>query len=80
VPAIMVYKWDYIAPGASVGVFYTGYADTWAMVFSATVRPWRFAWEEEAYLPVAKIDLTQGEITRDVDDTIARTVWVRNRS
>ena len=68
------YQWDYIAPGATVGVYVHGYANNQVTVYSAVV----YALSGEAYYPLGKIDLTQGITARHVDETVAREAWVQN--
>ncbi len=75
-PAYKEYSWDYIAPGATVGVYIHGYPDNWALTYCGVV----YALEGEAYYPLGQIDVTQTEVTRHVDGTLAHTVWVTNRA
>lgn len=73
--AIKEYKWDYIAPGATVGVYIHGYLDNEAVAYSAVVYGLR---GEDYFLRFGSINLTQERVDRHIDGTIARTVWVQN--
>jgi hypothetical protein len=68
------YQWDYIAPGATVGVYDHGYANNDVTVYSAVV----YALPGEAYYPLGRINLSQGIVARHVDGTVAREAWVQN--
>jgi hypothetical protein len=70
-PAEQVYRWGFIAPGATVSVYIHGFPPTWAVVYSAT------PYSLELW-PVGSINLTQGKVDIHVDGTIARTAWVQN--
>jgi hypothetical protein len=72
--ASKVYQWNYIAPGATVGVYVHGYGNNEATVYSAVVYPL----QGDAYTPLGKINLTQGIVVRHVDNTVAREAWVQN--
>jgi hypothetical protein len=73
-PAMKVYRWSYIAPGATVNLYLHGFPNNWASTFSAVV----YALSGQAYYPLGSINLTQGEVDRHIENTIARKAWVQN--
>jgi hypothetical protein len=74
VAARLIYRFDYIDPLATVGVYIHGYQTNEAVVYSAVV------YVENSYYPDVSIDMTQTRVNRHVDGTVARTVWVTNVS
>lgn len=72
--AMKVYSWSYIAPGATVSLYLYGFPNNWASTFSAVV----YALTGQAYYPLGSINLTQGEVDRNSDNSIARKAWVQN--
>ena len=69
------YRFDYIAPNAGTGVFIHGYDNTEAVSYSAVV----YAGSGEGVpFPLGHIRMTQTEVHRHVDGTVARTVNVQN--
>ena len=69
-----VYRFDYIDPSATVGVYHHGYGIQDAVAYSAVV------YVENSNWPDVSIDMTQTRVNRHVDGTVARTVWVTNSS
>jgi hypothetical protein len=55
-PAMKVYNWSYIAPGATVNLYLHGFPNNWASTFSAVV----YALSGQAYYPLGSINLTLG--------------------
>ena len=73
--ANLEFRIDYIAPGASAGVFIHGYANNQAVAYSAVVYA---GFGDGVPFPLGRVNLTQGEVLRHVDGTIGRTVNVQN--
>jgi hypothetical protein len=76
--AVLQYKWDYIAPGATVGVFIHGYAATSFGFYNAF--PTNIGNLGTAFTPTFDIQLTQDQTSIHVDNTYAHTVWIKNRA
>jgi hypothetical protein len=70
------YRWDFINPGTTVGVYIHGYANNEAVAYSAVV----YALAGGGVVPLGHINKTEGEVFRHVDNTIARTIYVENRA
>jgi hypothetical protein len=69
--ASLAYRFDYIAAGASAGVFLHSYSDNEAVIYSAVVY-------DNVSPHAGRINMTQGETFRHVDGTVARTVYIQN--
>lgn len=72
--AQVVYSWDYIAPNTTVSDYIHGFSYHEALVFSATAGP---AGGNPADLFVG-VSVTQNEVYRHIDTTVARKVYVQN--
>jgi hypothetical protein len=68
------YRFGYIAPNASAGVYIHGYSNRQSVTYSAVV----YALSGDAYYPLGKIKMTQDITVRHVDGTVAREIWVQN--
>ena len=68
------FRFDFIDQGASAAVYIHGYADNEAVAYSAVA----YADSGQAYYPLALINMTEGNVTRHVDGTVARTINVQN--
>lgn len=77
-PAIKTYTFNYIERGATASVFIHGYSDNTAVTYSAVGNG--LYTEGVSVIPAFDINLTQGEVYRHVDGTIARKVHVQNRA
>jgi hypothetical protein len=71
-PAQEAWFWNFIAPGATVGLYLHGYQYGDVAVFIADINagpgdPTQFA-----------INLTQGVVRKHYDSTTAREAWVHN--
>jgi hypothetical protein len=73
--ANLEFRFDFIAPNSSAGVFIHGYGNREAVAYSAVVYPGFGAGVPN---PLGKINMTQGEVLRHVDGTIGRTIFVQN--
>lgn len=75
-PISQEYSWDYIAAGATVGVFIHGYAPNLVGVYNAI--PLNVGEGQIGTPPLIDVMLTQGEVSIHVDGTYARTSSVQN--
>jgi hypothetical protein len=73
--ANLEFRFDFIAPNSSAGVFIHGYGNREAVAYSAVVFPGSGAGVPN---PLGKVNMTLGETLRHVDGTIGRTVNVQN--
>lgn len=77
-PRVMeVFRWHQLVWNENVGVFIHGYGDDDYAAFMAKPRL-------NSNVPPGavqvKAQLTEGETHRHVDGTVARTIWVQNKS
>jgi hypothetical protein len=76
-PASVVYHWDYIRPDDWANVYIHGFSDNWAVVYSAVVYPIT----SDGPPPWGQIQVYGEEVvSRHVDGTIARRVYIHNVS
>jgi hypothetical protein len=78
-PANLVYRFDYIARGATTSLFIHGYSENEAVNYSAVVGFPRGLYGKTPR-DRAQINLTQGETFLHVDRTVARKVYIHNLS
>jgi hypothetical protein len=71
--ALREYRWDYIAPGATVGLFLHPFSEREVVAFSINVS----RGNRPGFTAIA--ELRVGEVQEHVDG-IARTLWVTNKS
>jgi hypothetical protein len=68
------FSFDFIDSNASASVFIHGYGNNESVAYSAVV----YALQGDAYYPLGHISMTQSEVYRHVDGTVARVVSVQN--
>lgn len=72
-----VYRFDYIAPNSGAGVFIHGYGNQETVSYSAVVYA---GFGAGVWNPLGHATLSEGEVFRHVDGTVARRLHVQNNA
>jgi hypothetical protein len=74
--ALVAYRFGFLSPGATVGVYLHGFSPDWFVAYCVT--PFRSPARPGAFFP--EVELRVGSVSIASDGTIARKAFVTNQS